>query len=75
VPEPFFRTDPPASNNVGLLSYKGDYLLWRNAWHPNHNPTGGPEVTGHYRSMEGYRLPPDAVAKYEAKKNKPPASK
>lgn len=67
-----FQSKPDGPNNTGLFTYQGNYLLWRHAIHHNHNPTGGPENTGTYDAFEGYKLPPDIMAKYDEKKKKKP---
>jgi hypothetical protein len=65
-----FQSKADGPNNTGLFTYQGNYLLWRHAIHHNHNPNGGPENTGTYDAFEGYKLPPDIMAKYDAKKKK-----
>jgi hypothetical protein len=67
-----FGSKPNGANSTGLLTYHGEYLLWRHAIHHNHNPNGGPENTGTYDAMEGYKLTAEVVAKFDAKNQPKP---
>jgi hypothetical protein len=65
---PKFGSKADGPNNTGLITYKGNYLLWRHAWHPNHDPQGKGPRTGKYDALDAYKLPADIVAQYEARK-------
>jgi hypothetical protein len=56
----------PGKNHTGLATYGDSYVLWRHATHYNHDPHGGPEVTGKYDAMEGFKLTDEMAAKYVA---------
>jgi hypothetical protein len=63
-----FGSKADGPNNTGMITYKGNYLLWRHAIHHNHDPQGKGPATGTYDALEGYKLPADIVAQYEARK-------
>jgi hypothetical protein len=56
--------DPDTNTNLtGLLTFKGNFLLWRHAVHYNHNVKGGGAKTGVYDAYEAYKLPGDIAVK------------